>query len=199
MSGYEFTSDWFSNIEADVREVTAPFRGRDGLRILEVGSYEGRSTCWFLDNLLTGAGSEIVCIEPWAPYPDRPGDDWDAIQGRFWRNIAKRATPASMVTQYRSWEALGADEWRVDPERFDVAFIDGDHSAAAVLRDAVRAWEVLKVDGRLMFDDLAWRRDDEKSKDIPKTAIEAFAECYGARLDMLRRGPQLVAMRKVRD
>ncbi len=39
------------------------FRGRFGLQALEIGVFEGRATCSLPENILTGKGSTIDCID----------------------------------------------------------------------------------------------------------------------------------------
>ena len=57
---YEFTNDWFSaNIEAWKRIFAA--HGAPA-RVLEIGSYEGRSTVWIVENLMTQGSGIVVAV-----------------------------------------------------------------------------------------------------------------------------------------
>ena len=40
------------------------FNGRENLSFLEVGTLEGRTTVWLLDNILTDSKSRIHCVDP---------------------------------------------------------------------------------------------------------------------------------------
>ena len=61
-----FTSDWFtSSIPPWRRHVVPVLAGRENVRWLEVGTHEGRSALWTLDNVLTGRGSSITCVDKW--------------------------------------------------------------------------------------------------------------------------------------
>ena len=41
----------------------APYRGRPGLRYLEVGVFEGRSLLWMIDQVLTHPSSQATGID----------------------------------------------------------------------------------------------------------------------------------------
>lgn len=52
-SGYAFTSDYVSEHIPRWRDLFEEYRGQPDVRMLEIGSYEGRSAVWFLENVLT--------------------------------------------------------------------------------------------------------------------------------------------------
>lgn len=59
----QFTSDWFSQHIPVWTDVLRDLRGKPHLHFLEIGSYEGRSACWLLENILTHPGSRLTCID----------------------------------------------------------------------------------------------------------------------------------------
>ena len=63
---YEFTEDWFSenNPEKVVRqfdEFLSEFKDKPCM-FLEIGSFEGMSTIWMLENILTEESSQIFWV-----------------------------------------------------------------------------------------------------------------------------------------
>jgi hypothetical protein len=65
----QFSSDWFSNALVNFDYITNYLQKQKTVdSILEIGSHEGRSTCWMLENMLSDTGT-ITCIDPFA---DRP-------------------------------------------------------------------------------------------------------------------------------
>ena len=68
-SALVFTADWFSHNERMWRELFdkvgwhSPERE---LHALEVGSWEGRSACWLLQNILKHENSTLHCIDTWS-------------------------------------------------------------------------------------------------------------------------------------
>ena len=67
-----FTEDWFShnipNFETCMSAIP------DKKLFLEIGAFEGRSTCWLLQNGLADKGS-IVCIDPFSGNVEHGGID----------------------------------------------------------------------------------------------------------------------------
>jgi hypothetical protein len=59
-------------------------------------------------------------------------------------------------------------------ESFDYIFIDGSHFADDVMLDAVMAWQLLRKDGVLVFDDYLWRLEQYGWKKNPANAINLF-------------------------
>src|SRR5262245_40452971 len=54
-----FTVDWHSHNISHWRRILERYRGQVGVRVLEIGSYEGRSTVWLLENILTHETAHI--------------------------------------------------------------------------------------------------------------------------------------------
>src|SRR3990167_4115691 len=50
---YQFTSDMFTARIPVWAKVLEPWKGRANIRYLEVGTYEGGSAIWMLENILT--------------------------------------------------------------------------------------------------------------------------------------------------
>ena len=60
--GMDFTSDWFSHNIPTWEKLWPMMKPR---RVLEIGSYEGRSTVWMINKLASIEGAELHCIDPW--------------------------------------------------------------------------------------------------------------------------------------
>lgn len=140
-----YSTNWFVGQIPNWERWLAPFAGRPGLRALEIGSFEGRSAAWMLENILTGDGSTIDCIDLF-----QPTDTFGDYHARFrantvpWRDrITEHAGP--------SYEMLK----RVHGP-YDIVYVDGWHSAFGALADGVMTWPMLKVGGVLIFDDYLW-------------------------------------------
>ena len=77
-----------------------------------------------------------------------------------------------------------------DKSRFDIVYIDADHSRSAVLADSVMAWPLLRTGGLLIWDDLKFHLEWEASE-RPADAIKMFCAMFGDSFRELHRGRQL--------
>lgn len=183
--GYRFTADWFVKNMPVFESVLSPLAGKPNLHFLEIGSYEGRSACWFLDHILTHPSSCLTCIEPFS---------WGSFRTLFNENIRRAGREDSVrVIAERSNPALLA----LHAERFDCIYIDGDHGAPAVLFDVVVAFSLLQEGGIMIMDDYLLRDSLFGGNKLrhPKVAIDAFLRMNKERIEVLHKG-YAVAIRK---
>lgn len=60
---FEFTKDWFSSANLNIwAQVVDHLRPK---RILEIGSFEGRSMCWLIEHCAAQNPLEVYCIDTW--------------------------------------------------------------------------------------------------------------------------------------
>jgi predicted O-methyltransferase YrrM len=65
-----------------------------------------------------------------------------------------------------------------EKSEFDIIFIDGSHRRDDVLIDSILAWQVLKTDGILIWDDYLWKTH-LPIPDRPQQAIDVFLGLHG--------------------
>ena len=183
---YTFTSDWFSN---NIPLWTSLFRGwtRRPVKWLEIGSYEGRSAIWALENILKHKDSCITCIDKW---------DDDKIYTTFKNNIKSNPSFKGKVTSIRamSRDALTSTKLLKQRGEFDVIYIDADHHSASVLEDAVLAFPLLKPGGMMIFDDYTYSK--ERDNRCPKQAIDAFINAYAEQVHVVTARWQVVIQKR---
>lgn len=206
-AGYTFTTDWFTSRIPLWMRVLGPLVGAPGVRYLEVGVYEGRSFCWVLDNVLTGMCCEAVAVDPWEERTSTDGGalDMAAARERFHANVDSvrrgvRVTTAGSLNAYGTRRAAEMVATGRPPANFDVVYIDGDHTAASTLEDAVLAFRMLRVGGLIGFDDCAWTRNplDARDWDVPYTGVVAFMSCHRDRLQHVAEECGQIWLRRVR-
>lgn len=183
---YEFTEDWFSMRIPIWEQIVSQLSPR---RILEIGSYEGRSTCWMIENCKHNDGLEMHCVDIWDIDPNLQGKEMSKAEERFDNNInvamKKAGTPAKIV-KHKKKSAVALSEFLVDinykrVEPFDLIYIDGSHTAPDVLSDAVMSFHVVKPGGMIIFDDYLWQNEQpglQNAYNMPKPAIDAFMNIY---------------------
>lgn len=175
---YDFP-DWMSNKDPIWRRLVLPRLPSAGVRWLEIGSLEGRSACWVLDNALDDDG-ELVCVDRW---PEK----MQKAEANFDHNVAGRATKV---------KGRSADFLLYDSSLYDAIYIDGSHDAPDVLGDAVLSWPRLKVGGVLIFDDYPLEIDGSDADKVnPGPAIDGFLSSFAKRLCVLHKAWQVIAVK----
>lgn len=182
---YEFTVDWFSNNAQRWKQLFQGYQRRP-VQWLEIGTYEGRSAIWALENILTHPKSSITCIDKWE----------DAtLYSRFKRNIKQNHAFDGKVNSVRSTSRKGLISPAILKRSFDVIYIDADHHSSSVLEDAVLSFPLLKSGGIMIFDD--YTSSKEHDNRCPKQAIDAFLAAYANDVKVIHSGWQLMLQKRV--
>ncbi|WP_232293779.1 class I SAM-dependent methyltransferase [Stigmatella aurantiaca] len=184
---YRFSSDWMSKCEADWRNVLTPWVNRPELKALEIGSFEGRSAIWLLENVLTHPESRIVCADLFdGPYA-KVFDENIAATGQAHR-VEKLVGPSGHVLR------------RLPPEPvFDFIYVDGSHRPFDVLEDAVLSWRLLRPNGLMVFDDYGMAGAQLAAFaniDRPDIGIDAFLSAAAHQLEVVLKGFQIIVRKK---
>lgn len=152
------------------------FRWIPSVKFLEIGSFEGYTSNFLVDNYLLGLGSSLTCVDPWIDYSKSTANK---IQGhdhlmnentffRFSQNVNRNSSRINVC------RGASLDVLQELNESFHFIFIDGDHSTSAVWKDAVLSTRLLRKGGYLLFDDYDWN----EGKSNPKSAIDLFESTY---------------------
>jgi len=193
---YEFTEDWFSenNPEKVVRqfdEFLSEFKDKPCM-FLEIGSFEGMSTIWMLENILTEESSQIFCIDAWAEWTG------DAFV-RFVSNINK----TGLKDKVHIVKGDSSEELRIFPkEYFDFIYVDGNHDEKAVIKDAIGSFRILKKGGIIAFDDYLLGISYPNSpgskamNGSTKKAIDYFLDVFQDELEIIHKDYQVWIKKK---
>ena len=195
MSEYQYTKDWFKWAPQVWSQLIQHLPERKNF--LEIGSFEGRSAVWIIENMMEDGG-ELVCIDTWEGGEEHTPEDMMGTEDRFHHNISlvRSIFPNRAVVSFKSTsvEALAASI--VHKKQYDFIYIDGSHTAKDVLTDACMAWPLLKRKGFMVFDDYAWKPQGFEAMQRPKIAIDAFTNLFENELLIAHSGYQLI-VRKV--
>jgi hypothetical protein len=162
---------------------------------LEVGSFEGRSALWALDNFLLGSRSTIACVDTWEPAVPGEGGNFEAT---FDANVADR--PKAHKYKARSSAILPA----LPLNYYHGAYIDGSHEKGDVLQDAELVLPLLRSHALLIFDDYDTRQWGEllscqcatsKFSGV-RQAADHFLSWHEAEFEVLHAGYQLLLRRR---
>jgi predicted O-methyltransferase YrrM len=188
---YEFSNDWFDvarKIWDDIIPRVKP------ARVLEIGSFEGASTCYLIEKIGATRPFELYCVDTWEGGEAHGYKDLASVEKRFDRNvglaISKAAHPIALH-KVKSFSDGALASLLAEGKRgyFDFIYVDGSHRAPDVLCDAVLSFRLLRVGGVIAFDDYLWEDETRKEVDpigTPKIAIDAFTNIYGRKLRIIR-------------
>jgi len=158
--------DWFGGRENKWNEILSKFKNKSDLRFLEIGTYEGRSAIWLLENILTKKTSKLICV-----------DSWDGLEKEYTNFVNNIQVYKDKVIIRKGYSGI---ELRKIKSQIDFVYIDGSHTAKDVLEDSILVWRLLKIGGILIWDDYLW--DAPRTKGIitnrPQIAIESFLQMW---------------------
>ena len=172
---YQFTQDWFTHNIPIWQRHLQEFTGIADFQVVEIGSFQGMSACWLLDNILTHPTAKITCIDLY-------------FQEHFKGNIAK----TGLAEQVIKLEGYSQDLLvNLTSEYYDIAYVDGCHKPTSALQDAILSWRLVKVGGMMIFDDYEFTFPDSPEQDT-KIGIDVFLEMFGSQLEVVHKGYQLI-------
>jgi predicted O-methyltransferase YrrM len=184
LNNYKFDHDWFSNNIEDLDNIFSDKNFE--WNILEIGSFEGRSTSWFLENL---PRSRIVCIDTWNGGSDHDPNNSEInflqVEENFDHNMTFFEQSRYRKMKMDSYDAL--IQLYQEKNEFHFVYIDGSHVAKDVNSDLVLSWRMLKNKGLVYCDDYLWGFNDPKIKNsmfkTPKLGVDSFVNLYGNELN----------------
>lgn len=196
-----FRTDWLSNKTPEWAYYLQCFVGRPHLHFLEIGSWEGRSACWFLTHVLTHPSSRITCIDPFPSFGEEEIRRYGALWGLAPPLPKIFSTEEKFDANIRALGAQGKTEklkasshvaLRSLPlASFDCIYIDGSHKSTDVLEDAVLSWRLLREGGLLLFDDYHLAQNADPLWN-PGRGIDAFLSVFGEECDVLHKDAHVI-------
>lgn len=188
---YKFSQDWFSgHIPVFVQMLATDPKPK---KILEIGSFEGRSAVWFIEHAF-GETGELYCVDTWGDTPEHVSPDMKEIHARFGANveIARFNKPNVKVNELR-----GVSEYELPKliatghaGAFDFIYIDGCHEAVNALTDLCFSFQLCRSGGLIGVDDYLWP-DHAHPLRKPKISVDAFTNIFAEQLTIVFQGYQV--------
>jgi predicted O-methyltransferase YrrM len=183
----EFTEDWFShniaNIEAVLARIPKP------KKILEIGSFEGRSACWFLESVLDDDG-KLCCIDNFGGSLEHTEFNFNDIKRRFLLNTGQAKKGSQTLHLIEKDSVKGLAELISHNASFDFIYVDGSHTSPDTLTDACMAFQLLKSNGVMIFDDYLWEMHTGVIRS-PKAGIDVFTMLFSEQCKVILNGYQV--------
>lgn len=193
---YKFSQNWFLNVCQYWPQLfnSIGWNSKEAKMILEIGSFEGQSTCWILENLIDRDDSQMYCLDTFAVTLDtlvgeeknQTGkDDLDNLFARFMENVCVTGKE-DLVKVFVGDSKYNLSKLIAEDLSFDFIYVDGSHQAKDVLADAVLSWMLLKKGGLIIFDDYLYGAFEDDLRAAPKIAIDSFINCYSDEIRIIR-------------
>jgi predicted O-methyltransferase YrrM len=181
---YIDSTRWFESTELK-RELKNHVSLSQKHTILEIGSYEGISSCFFSDFLLLHPESTLDCVDPFLPEDPMTPNVSEATYRTFLANIEQSSYPEK-VTHHKM---LSSEYLATNKKMYDIVYLDGSHLYADVLADLEGVFPFVVSEG------IVWC-DDYRSYDSVYNAITEFCEKHHDELEIVHKDGQL-AFRKL--
>ena len=176
-----FSIDWFTQ---NITKWIYIFKrcnltNKNSLEILEIGSHEGMSALFFME---TFSRANLTCVDIWQKV---------STEKRFDRNIR------AYIKRIRKIRSNSSSFFanHTASNHYDIIYIDGSHYADDVLTDAVFAFNLLKKDGILIFDDYLWQFYPD-IRNNPAAAINLFLKLKADSLKIIFVGYQIAIQKR---
>jgi predicted O-methyltransferase YrrM len=180
-----FSEDWFSkNIPTWTKELK--YLKDKPINILEIGTFEGRSAIWMLENLLQHPDSKLYCVDNWLNQGDRNKKVYDT----FIKNIEPWKSKVNILKGFSSDILRSLKE----KDQFEFIYIDANKHSQNVLEDAVLSFPLLKKNGILIFDD--YTHNKEHDVNCPRIGIDAFLNIYTNQIQVLHMKWQVILRKR---
>ena len=197
---YKFSVDWTSTNAPEWYKILEKYKGKPDINFMEIGCFQGRSTVWLLENILTHATARITCIDTFEGSVEHQDDTYKHLLPTLYDTFCHNTSyfgEKVIIKKSKSQDTL--KELTVNKEYYDFIYIDGDHHAAAVLEDAVLAFPLLKSGGIMLFDDYLWGEhmmNGRLNLNVPRPAIDAFLSIYADKIQIIGTGGQIMLVKR---
>lgn len=154
--------------------------------VMEVGAFEGLTTKYICENLLK-EGGRIICVDPLEEYYIKEDTEHtEMFKGQYQRFL--RNTYGLPVELIRKESAVAIPE--LNAFRFDLIYVDGNHTFNSVYFDACWSFAVCKIDGYILFDDYdLWKQET-------KDGIDKFVAEFGSSFEVIEKSYQLLIRKR---
>jgi len=175
-TGMEFTRGWFRNRNLETfRTYVYPVWAGKPIVYLELGIFEAMSLCWMMQRVLTHPESRAVGIDPWLQTTKLDEATMEAVRQRAihntqaWRSRCTliRGNSAEVLRRMVTKQGYAG----ITPGSVDLCMVDGGHHSLAVLDDTRLVYQLLKIGGQMICDDV---ENDRPKQDHVKEGLALF-------------------------
>ena len=178
---------WFCN---NLNFLSISFKNVISIKnILEIGSYEGRSAIFFLNNFIY---SNIHCIDTWSGSDEHDNFDFSVIE----KNFDSNTSTFQLNNRLKKFKMNSNEFFLSNSKKYDLIFVDGDHSSDQVKIDIENSWKVLNKGGYLILDDYMWWFYKDLKKN-PSSSINNFIVDHISEIISLKIWHQIIIKKNI--
>lgn len=181
-------TNWFVNDgQKNFSDILINHLSNRPVRLLQIGAYTGDASVWLYENVLKNSDSVLVDVDTWegSEEPVHYEMNWHTVETLYDLKTSAAKDNRKIV----KYKGTSDEFFKNNRETYDFIYIDGDHTAYGVLKDAVSAYECLNIGGIIAFDDYQWSAGLGAIRE-PKMAIDSFSTVYQDRIEELVNGYQ---------
>lgn len=186
-----FSQNWFYFMKNDQiwSQILHKYNDVKSWNYLEIGSYEGMSAHWIVNNF---NNVKLTCVDTFEGSEEHKGVQ--GLEETFHHNLRPFIKKGIVkVKKGMSGEVLR----KLPLNSYDVIYVDGDHHSDQVLEDAVLSWGLLKSGGIMIFDDYLWHpegfvENETPENERPKMGIAAFLAVNRHRFNLVHNEYQVM-------
>ena len=185
-NSYNENEKWFCN---NLNFLNNFFSTKNNInKILEVGSYEGRSAIFFLK---TFPNANIICVDTWSGSDEHNQYNFTVVEKNFDINTNYYQNNNCLKKIKNTSNNFFSNNF----ETFDLIFVDGDHSSHQVKLDIENSWKILNKGGYLLLDDYLWWYYKDLQKN-PSSSINNFIINNLSDISILKIWNQVIIQKK---
>lgn len=178
--GYQFTQDNFSHQIPSWTKSLHPVAHQEQIKALEIGSGQGLTACWLLDNILSQASSQLTCL-------DR------RFSSEYRTNINHSQVANNKVQQLEG--QISTSLKSLDAQAYHIAVIQDPLKQAKLMEQNTRlCWPLLTSEAIVIFPSYGWKHPKDPAKS-PKVGIDQFLASVEGQFEILHKGYQLIIRR----
>jgi hypothetical protein len=158
------------------------------LRCVQIGAYTGDASKWMVDNILQHESSSLIDVDTWQGSDEEihKNMDWNDVWDTYYQKNKEAIEKNKIIPTKKRSDVFFA----MSGGGYDFIYVDGDHSAFAVLRDGMNAYEQTVIGGLIAFDDYIWTMNKGDFYD-PKYAIDVLCHLLIGRVEKIEDNSQV--------
>ena len=136
--------------------------------------------------------SNIDCIDTWSGSDEHENFDFSVIE----KNFDTNTSAFQLNKRLKKFKMTSNEFFMTNSKKYDLIFVDGDHSSNQVKIDIDNSWKILNKGGYLILDDYMWWFYKDLKKN-PASSINNFIVNNISEISFLKIWQQVIIKRNI--